>query len=98
TRQLGTDAWEHELYSDQGQADFFGATEEKRRTADVSGLEKYAKARLETIFPKVLRPLALPLRGPQRYSLFFCMSNPEKKAIALATRIAGHIRKVGNSS
>lgn len=97
TRQLGTDEWERELYSDQGQADFFGE-QERRRTANVKGLEKYAKSRLETIFPKVLSPLALPLRGPQRYSLFFCMSNPDKKAIGLATRIAGHILKVGNSS
>ena len=96
TRQLGTDAWERELYSDLGQADFFGA-EEKRRMADVKGLQKYAKARLETIFPKVLNPLALPMRGAQRYSLFFCMSNPDPKAVSLATRIAGHILK-GNSS
>jgi hypothetical protein len=64
---------------------------------DVKGLEKYAKTRLETIFPKVLNPLALPLLGPQRYSLFFCMSNPDPKAVGLATRIAGHIIK-GNSS
>lgn len=41
---------------------------------------------------------ALPPRGPQRYSLFFCMSNPDTKAISLATRIAGHILKAGNSS
>jgi three-Cys-motif partner protein len=95
TRQLGTDAW-GELYSDLGQGDFFGG-EEKRRMVDVKGLEKYAKTRLETIFPKVLNPLALPLLGPQRYSLFFCMSNPDPKAVGLATRIAGHILK-GNSS
>jgi three-Cys-motif partner protein len=98
TRILGTDAWEHELYSDLGQADFFGGRE-KRRTADVRGLEKYTKDRLKTIFPKVLDPLALPLeQGPQRFSLFFCMSNPEPKALGLATRIADHILKVGNSS
>ena len=96
-RQLGTDAWERELYSDLGQGDFFGG-EEKRRTANVKGLENYAKTRLETIFSKVLNPMVLPRRGPQRYSLFFCMSNPDTKAISLATRIAGHILKVGNSS
>jgi three-Cys-motif partner protein len=42
TRQLGTDTWRRELYSDLGQGDFFGG-EEKRRMADVKGLEKYAK-------------------------------------------------------
>jgi three-Cys-motif partner protein len=98
TRILGTDAWEHELYSDLGQADMFGG-QEKQRTADVKGLEKYVKARLETIFPKVFEPLALPVeQKPQRYSLFLCISNSEPKALGLATRIADHILKAGSSS
>ena len=71
---------------------------ELQRTADVRGLEAYVRARLQTIFPAVLRPLALPVNSrPQRFSLFFAMSNPNQQAIGLATRIASHILKVGMS-
>ena len=98
TRILGTNAWEHELYSDLGQADLFGG-EDKQRTANVKGLERYVKARLETIFPKVFEPMALPVeQKPQRFSLFLCISNSEPQALGLATRIANHILKLGSSS
>jgi three-Cys-motif partner protein len=97
TRILGDTAWEQELYSDLGQSQMFGA-EEKQRTADVRALEKYVKRRLETIFPKVFEPRRLPLKGPQLFSLFLCISNANPKALGLATRIANHILKVGNSS
>jgi three-Cys-motif partner protein len=98
TRILGTNAWEHELYSDVGQNDMFGG-QEKQRTADVRGLERYVKRRLETVFPKVLEPLALPVeQKPQRFSLFLCISNSDPKAIGLATRIGNHILKAGSSS
>jgi hypothetical protein len=68
TRILGTHAWEQELYSDMGQGDMFGGRE-KQRTADVRGLERYVKARLETIFAKVFEAKALPVdQKPQRFS------------------------------
>jgi three-Cys-motif partner protein len=99
TRILGTDAWEKELYSYVDQTDMFDGQFERQRTADVQGLEQYVKARLETIFPKVCGSLALPVtRKPQRFSLFLCISNPEPKAIGLATRIADHILNTGSSS
>jgi len=73
--------------------------QEKQRTADVRGLEKYVQKRLETIFPKVFDPLALPIeQKPQRFSLFLCISNPAPKALGLTTRIANHILKAGISS
>jgi hypothetical protein len=73
--------------------------QEKQRTADVRGLERYVKRRLETIFPKVLDPLALPVhQRPQRFSLFFCISNADPKALGLATRVANHILRLGSSS
>jgi three-Cys-motif partner protein len=98
TRILGSGAWERELYSDMGQGDMFGG-QEKQRTADVRGLERYVKTRLEMIFPKVFEPLALPVdQKPQRFSLFLCISNSEPKALALATRIANHILRMGSSS
>jgi three-Cys-motif partner protein len=98
TRILGTHAWEQELYSDMGQGDMFGGRE-KQRTADVRGLERYVKARLETIFAKVFEAKALPVdQKPQRFSLFLCISNPEPKALGLATRVADYILKTGSSS
>jgi three-Cys-motif partner protein len=101
TRMFGSDAWEAELYPRRMRGDLFEGTleEPRRRSADVAGLENYAKARLETIFPAVLKPLALPLRKkPQRFSLFLCISNSDPKAIGLATKIGNHILKAGSSS
>jgi three-Cys-motif partner protein len=96
TRALGTADWEQELYAPYG---LFSKHEPPRRTANVGGLQEYVKRRLETIFPAVLPPLALPPhKKPQHFSLFFAMSNPSFAAKALATRIADHILKVGMSS
>ena len=54
---------------------------------------------LETIFPAVLPPLALPIdKRPQKFSFFFAMSNSNPAAVGLATRIANHILKDGMSS
>lgn len=98
TRIFGSDAWENELYPVESSPDLFGQTE-RHRQADVQGLERYVKDRLEMIFPKVLKPLSLPIDAkPQRFSLFLCISNPEPKAIGLATRIGNHILKAGISS
>ena len=70
-----------------------------QREFDVRGLERYVKRRLETLFPKVFEPLALPVnKAPQRFSLFLCISNDEPKAVGLATRIANHILKAGMAS
>jgi hypothetical protein len=70
-----------------------------QRDADVTGLERYVRSRLQTIFPAVLPPLALPFaKRPQKFSLFFAVSNPAPPAIGLASRIACHILKVGSSS
>jgi three-Cys-motif partner protein len=100
TRMFGSNNWEKELYPTLEKTDLFGDfEEERRRLADVAGLEAYVKRRLETIFPRVLKPLALPMNTkPQRFSLFLCISNPEPKAIGLATRIGNHILKAGMSS
>ena len=95
---FAANAWEQELYSDLGQNEFF-ENADTQRVADVRGLERYVKRRLETIFAKVFEPLALPIeQRPQRFSLFLAISNPDPKALGLATRIGNHILKVGNSS
>ena len=97
TRALGTAAWEQELYAPPH--GFFSDQLPLRRTANVAGLEAYVRHRLETLFPAVQPPLALPAhKKPQRFSLFFAMSNPNPAAKALATRISDHILKAGMSS
>jgi hypothetical protein len=99
TRMLGTDRWEQELYSTSSQMSLFGNSDPARRNTNVAGLENYVRERLNEIFPKVLRPLALPVvRRPQMFSLFFAISNPDPRAIGLATRIADHILSSGSSS
>jgi three-Cys-motif partner protein len=98
TRVLGTDAWERELYA-PGPHGFFTEQPTARRTANVAALQDYVRARLKTIFPAVLPPLPLPIdKRPQRFSLFFAISNPDGPAVGLATRIANHILKAGMSS
>jgi len=100
TRMFGSDAWEAELYPTTVRDDLFGQIDEpRRRTADVAGLEAYARSRLQTIFGAVLKPLALPRnKKPQRFSLFLCISNKEPAAIGLATKIGNQILKKGMSS
>lgn len=91
TRMFGSAAWESELYPVEA-ADLLGAIPERRRDLDPRGLEAYVQKRLSTIFSKVLKPLALPVRkGPQMFSLFLCISNKTPKAIGLATNIGSHL-------
>lgn len=98
TRLLGTDEWENELYSvAERPNDLLGGMdlpETRQRHADVAGLEAYVRRRLETIFPHVAAPFALPRpteKGPQRFSLFFAVSNDSPAAIRLASRFGSHI-------
>jgi three-Cys-motif partner protein len=103
TRMLGTDEWERELYSPiksaQSLLDGLDPIEVRQRNADVAGLEAYVKRRLETIFPLVLDPFPLPPNSrPQRFSLFFAVSNPSTAATDLAKRFGGHILASGRSS
>jgi three-Cys-motif partner protein len=98
TRVLGTDAWEAELYA-PGQRSLFTDEAPVRRTADVARLQDYVRSRLKTIFPAVLKPMPLPLHTrPQKFSLFFAISNGDGAAIGLATRIANYILNAGISS
>jgi three-Cys-motif partner protein len=100
TRTLGTDEWEKSLYQTTIRRDLWGNDiQQTERNADVVALERYVSERLSTLFPKVLKPLALPIdKKPQMFSLYFLISNPSPPAMGLATKIANHILKVGNSS
>jgi three-Cys-motif partner protein len=99
TKMLGTEDWEKELYSPSAQSEMFEDAASLKRAANVKGLERYVRGRLKTIFAEVLEPLALPVdRGPQMFSLFFAISNPNPKAVGLARKIAGHILTSGKLS
>jgi three-Cys-motif partner protein len=100
TRMLGTDGWEAAWYQRITKKDLFGEIDEGHsRIADVEAMETYVGKRLGELFPKVLKPLRLKdSRGIPQFALFFAISNPEPKAIALATKIAGHILNSGRAS
>lgn len=89
-RLLGTTEWYDAIYHHSRQPALFPELERPER-ADVDGLERYVKKRLETVFARVGEPLRLPKDGPPRYSLFFGVSNPNPSAGKIATEIARHI-------
>lgn len=93
TRMLGTPDWEAAWYAEEIVTDMFGErVMPKKRRADVTAMERFVHDRLATIFPKVLPPLRLlNSKSVPTFALFFAISNPEPKAIGLATKIAGHI-------
>lgn len=100
TRMLGNSDWESAWYKRTQQDDLFGeADKEHSRIADVEAMETYVWKRLRELFPRVLKPLRLKdRRGIPQFALFFAISNPEPKAIGLATKIASHILNSGRPS
>lgn len=100
TKMLGTDSWLEELYVKKTDYDLFGSVDTVyQRNMDVQGLETYVKKRLEILFPYVIDPLPLPIdKKPQRFSLFFTVSNNSLKATQLANRFANYILSEGKSS
>ncbi|HUK11582.1 MAG TPA: three-Cys-motif partner protein TcmP [Stellaceae bacterium] len=98
TRALGVENWIETFYEKQpsGQMSLFGQEPgPKTRTLSVDGMEGFVHRRLETIFPFVARPKRLsgPTNAPL-FSLFFAVSNPDRRAIELAKKIAEHILKM----
>lgn len=100
TRMLGTKAWEAAWYQPVETTDLLGPIDEKyTRLANVDAIEKFFWNRLKELFPQVLKPMRLnDNRGIPQFSLFFAISNPEPKAIGLATKIANHILNSGKAS
>lgn len=93
-RLFGTHDWQEAFYSPATQIDLFddpGVTKD----ADFGSIGRFFKKRLESIFPAVA-PQPGVLRNSSNnplYLLCFAVSNPEKKAIAPALKIAGHLLK-----
>jgi three-Cys-motif partner protein len=100
TRMLGTPDWEDEWYRPSESRDLFAKEGSDRfRAASVEEIESYVGHRLKKLFPQVLAPLRLRNeRNAPMFSLYFCVSNPDPKAIAPASRIAGYLLRRGSSS
>jgi len=96
---LGTHDWRTAFYAPlaQDQSDLFSEPKEPglRRQANVDAIEAFVGDRLRAAgFAKVAEPLRLHLRkNAPLYSLFFCVSNPNPKAVELSMRAANHILK-----
>jgi three-Cys-motif partner protein len=90
---LGTDDWERLWYgTPYGERDLFENPETAVRTASIDAIERYVKKRLRSVFKgTVLDPFRIHMGHTPLASLFFAVSNPHPKAIALATKIASHI-------
>ncbi|GAA2816978.1 three-Cys-motif partner protein [Aminobacter aminovorans] len=95
TRMLGTPEWEDAWYARETKTDLLGPVDEThQRIADVAAMETFVEGRLKSLFPKVLPPLRLRSdKNVPSFSLFLAISNPEPKAIGLATKIGNHILK-----
>ena len=102
---LGTTDWRQRWYNHSISPGTLFETEEQAVVrADVDAIEAYVAERLASVFKgPVLPPLRLRHNGSRApmASLFFAMSNPSPKAVALGTKIASHIlnsSRTGNSS
>lgn len=100
-RVLGTDTWQNDWYRFENKTyDLFGETDGMQRDFDVDQIENWVGDRLKSVFKgAVLPPLRLrhANKAPMA-SLFFAMSNPDRKAVGLGTKIANHILSAGRSS
>jgi len=94
TRIFGTDEWRRAFYCPAHQQSLFGGAMPDERNAEVPEMLAWVKRRLETIFPAVAEPKILRQTTPSGkpgapiFALFFAVSNPSPKAIALAMKIA----------
>ena len=94
TRVLGTNEWFDAFYEKDSSSSFFRAAQTvMRRKATVDDIEKYVGQRLATIFPYVAKPKRIRAGGKSLFSLFFAVSNPNKRAIELASKVASHLLK-----
>jgi three-Cys-motif partner protein len=98
---FGTSAWEAEFYEHRPTPrSLFDFTDSvaPSRVADADRVERYAAARLKTIFSFVSEPIPILTRYKLRqFSLFLVSGNSNSKAISLIKRgVAAQIKKYGS--
>lgn len=90
TNFLGTDEWRRVLYTRQ-QDDLFSAPEVTRAPGWKEILD-FTTQRLRTVFPYVGAPNLMGMaNGAPLFALYFAVSNPDPKALALAGRVSKEI-------
>jgi three-Cys-motif partner protein len=100
-RVFGTPNWRRDWYSSkETQQDLFGSPTSEERAANVDEIESWIRRRLQDVFKgAVLEPLGLyHPNGAPMAALFFCVANPNRQAVKVASEIAGHILRAGISS
>lgn len=98
SRILGPHDWRRALYEPKPQRDLFGL-ESDVRTADPERMAQWVRDCLTTIFPgvhgpKILYQIRDGRQGPPLFALFFLVSNPEPKALRLASKFAKSVLKL----
>lgn len=94
TKMVGTADWHSALYSTSPQTGLFDDEPSMQRHADTDAILNFVTRRLRTLFPHVADPLVLRQRknhGAPLFALYFAVSNPDRKAIGLAHKVAQHI-------
>lgn len=98
-RIMGPHDWKKALYEPKPNYELFG-DDTDMRTADPSRMAEWVAECLRKVFPGVHGPKLLYQRrrdgkqGPPLYALFFLVSNPEPKALALALKFAKAVLKL----
>ncbi len=90
---FGTRDWEKAFYQKVSQQGLWEDKENTVRTVTIKQMEEWVSNRLKSIFSFVSKPVVLPPKGAQLYSLYFCVTNSSPKAIGLAQKAANFIIK-----
>lgn len=99
TLMLGTDEWRQAFYRPNPQQSLFGEQDSDIRGVEYPEMLAWVKRHLEKIFAAVEPPKLLyqttgkGRQGAPLFALFFAVSNPSPKAVALARKIARDILK-----
>lgn len=91
-RVFGTQEWRQVFYKSSPR-DLFDLSTDLEKASGFDMIVRFVLSRLRQVFPAVAKsPLVLRNnRGSPLYLLCFAVSNPSRKAIELAMRIANHI-------
>lgn len=97
-RLLGTADWESSLYQKAAitvSDDLFGDVdnEPSEERLNVDQLQNWVGGRLKELFPYVAEPVVLRNSNSPLFSLYFAVSNPNRKAWGLASRAMSYINK-----
>ncbi len=93
TKSFGTEKWREAAYEEAPRTlDIFGGNEVEVRRKKLEDIETWFVERLETIFPRVSKPIYLAnSNGTWLYSLYFAVASKKPQAQGLAFKVADFI-------